>query len=451
MQIIKMRTNGAKENDIGETEYEVMFHIDDDGVLRKITRDDEYKQNKINVIIPKRFPTGEVITAIGTEVCDPDDIYGSIHISDGIEKVEIAAFKETKVDIVHWPRAAKEIPARCFEFCRLMAITGIEYVESIGEAAFANSGIIIFNMPLACSKIPKDCFKLSLLLKIMNPGRDIEYGPQAVDFTPLSMLPLINKDKESFIVVLSILIRDFAPWLQAQYEDIDKMVGSLWGFEPPKSTTEPWPTEEFDESDNDEDDGVDPYIMNLDEDLIEKDIKEASFLTMDEFLEVVTDEMRNYYPESEELCYDPKITSASDITFDRIKSNLDGTCSHDGEDNLYYLNEFITNKLSSDLTVDHCGEEAIYHLVTIKDGLPGIIAERYGDEESYVAVFIYSDDGKHLRAYIPKYGNQYDVENNEALEWGDRPGMQSYENKEVRDALIRGISEAICVNNSAAR
>lgn len=206
--------------------------------------------------------------------------------------------------------------------------------------------------------------------------------------------------------------------------------------------------------------------VNMDDDLIEKNVRKAKRLDMDEFLEIVACCMREYYSKEDYEGVTSNIKDKNDITSKYIRDMLEEKNSQDYPDIDYleYLNDYITNELGADITVEYDAENWDWELVTIKGGLPGIILYRGGDWECSIAIFIYSDDGERLRAYIPKYGNPFNIDtmtafgnDNEADEQYlvrttgdtyvdvDPYNIATFDDDAVAEAVKKGIREAISV------
>lgn len=163
------------------------FAIDEYGALQFILN--EIKQAK--VIIPHKFPSGEVINTIAEGFYfKGSGTVSNIYISDGITAIAQSAFEGQKVSSFRWPGTCPIIPKRCFLNCDIEKLSHIENVtviekeafkeaaikdmadvenvEIVGIAVFKGALIKSFTWPSKCSKIPDFCFSRSSIERISN-------------------------------------------------------------------------------------------------------------------------------------------------------------------------------------------------------------------------------------------------------------------------------------------
>lgn len=150
-------------------------------------------------------------------------------------------------------------------------------------------------------------------------------------------------------------------------------------------------------------------LINMKKELIEKGVRKAKHLTTEEFLDIVAKRVKKMLLKE----YDNTNIAKETINGKLMRKILNGEFSTENKpDNLYWFHHFINSELCNDIEIKH-GYDGISNnikLITIKDGLPGLLViegSNYDDyiEEYPLAMFVYSDDGKKLRVYTPKYGN----------------------------------------------
>lgn len=451
------------------------FHVDENGVLRRLINCEEAR----SATIPHVLSTGTKITAIGSEFIKPDEIcnkeyvpsgliigdpayeelmfrrkqelaaeatrFNKIIVSDEISKIEEAAFAYSNVDVVQWPQACKVIPARCFEHSKLFHVTRTEDVESIGEDAFADSGIIMFEIPPKCDSNPngvaKGCFRNSKIIKVLGDPAKI-YKPGWDENTPCSNL--FFESRQYIVDFLKLIVERFDVMMTGM--SIEETLDACFGPENAKEKEDFAPASSI--------------KIHMNRDLIESNVRTAVPLAEDAFLKVVADSIRDYYFDGNiSHSKSGNIKTKADLNETYLKDMLNKKYrKYKEEDYLDNLNSLMDEQLENDLTVEHDCENYDWELVTIKDGLPGIIAIRGGDWEDPIATFIYSDDGVHLRAYIPTYGNPFNLDTMQAFgndedadvaylvkETGN-PEMEPYYMAGIQlDAVKEAISEAITV------
>ena len=149
------------------------FTINSDGELIRL------EGGRGDIFIPSVFPTGERITAIGSEFCAPYDSHSSIVVDNAISVIKPRAFMNIKAGRVVWPSSCRRIPEGCFVECNMKAILNIENVEEVGDFAFKHSTIKSIEWPSKCTKIPLSCFHCSSLRTITNIQNVKEIEPCA--------------------------------------------------------------------------------------------------------------------------------------------------------------------------------------------------------------------------------------------------------------------------------
>lgn len=170
-------------------------------------------------------------------------------------------------------------------------------------------------------------------------------------------------------------------------------------------------------------------MINMGKELIETGARDAKSLTTDEFLEIfakalksdaTTDRIKhgsNFFD-----TYETNGVTIENVTGEHIKKALNGEFGTEDEpDDLWWLHCYINEVLDNDINVGHgYGEplNEIVKLVTIKEGLPGIIiTEGYCEDEGMYsfAMFLYCDTEEKLRIYVPKYGNFFNRDTMEVI------------------------------------
>lgn len=156
-----------EQKEISTTYNGVDFKIVDN----KLVRMEHKGKKRVDVFIPHKFPTGEVITSIGSGFCGfKCGSYNKIVVDDNISVIDEGAFKRSAVNEVVWPASCCCIPRNCFNDSDIRKLSNIEHITSIGERAFMWSRIPFISWPQNCTVIPEACFCKSSLEEIVGLG-----------------------------------------------------------------------------------------------------------------------------------------------------------------------------------------------------------------------------------------------------------------------------------------
>ena len=192
-------------------------------------------------------------------------------------------------------------------------------------------------------------------------------------------------------------------------------------------------------------------MINMGRDLIETGVRDAKSLTTDEFLEIIAKAIKDTADtdqESEFFCtYEPNGITTENITGEHIKRVLNGEFGTEEEpDDLYWLHCYINDFLDDDSIVGHGYGEVRNEdvkLVTIKEGLPGIIVKEGASEDDGTysfAMFIYCDTEERLRVYTPIYGNFFNRDTMEVIGGGYDGEDDLFILKELGEEIPKGLN-----------
>lgn len=185
---------------------DVSFTIEGDK-LREIN----HKGKAIDVFIPHKFPSGDVINTIANGYCFGK--YNRIVIDDDISEIEGFSFSNSFITEVVWPASCDFIPEGCFAESTIKKVSNIEHVTSIGDSAFYWSYLDSFSWPHNCAAIPKRCFAKSTLktitgLNVVQEIRELAFlnvfPSESIDLSGCASLVLcknafLGADKSMFI------------------------------------------------------------------------------------------------------------------------------------------------------------------------------------------------------------------------------------------------------------
>jgi hypothetical protein len=117
------------------------------------------KEVKIRKISSSIFDVESFNQRKSYKIATPSHEINKLIISEGIEEVEVAAFKLAEIKEVIWPSTCKTISEMCFYRSNLVSLKNIDSVENVEASAFVGcSNLIEFDWPKSCDSIPSDCF-----------------------------------------------------------------------------------------------------------------------------------------------------------------------------------------------------------------------------------------------------------------------------------------------------
>lgn len=118
--------------------------------------------------------------------CSVDEIW----ISDGIEFIDMCAFRHSTAKKIRWPSTCPAILDTCFANGSLESISNIDNVRHIQYGAFVGPHIKEFKWPEKCNGVPESCFEGSHLGLITGLDSVLSIGNAAFSNTKLKNLDL---------------------------------------------------------------------------------------------------------------------------------------------------------------------------------------------------------------------------------------------------------------------